>query len=89
VTGQKNDIAASLSRSLERIENRIEQTRRHFDYQQSVLSQLNPRSALRRGYSLLYNEEGSLVRSVKTGDKIRIETDQQVIRAGVEGVTKK
>ncbi len=58
----------------------------------AVLSQLDPRSALKRGYALVFDESGKPLgnRAVKIGQKLRLETNRYVINTGgVEDVTEK
>lgn len=51
----------------------------------SVLNQLNPRTVLQRGYAIVRNEDGKILREKpKIGDKLEIETVKNKITASVE-----
>lgn len=56
----------------------------------AVLSQLNPRTALTRGYALVFDETRKLLRQPPPiGAKLSIETENAVIKVGVEDVKQK
>lgn len=54
-----------------------------------LLRQLDPRQVLRRGYSLMRDENGHVTSSPVVGSQVMIETHQSMIKAGVIDVTKK
>lgn len=70
----------------ERIEERLTRLRSQQRDREILLKQLDPKQALKRGYSLLRDEEGRIVHVPKVGDRVMIETKQAIIRAGVEDV---
>ncbi|HRK41371.1 MAG TPA: exodeoxyribonuclease VII large subunit [Candidatus Saccharibacteria bacterium] len=85
VTTQRQRMAERTVSIYERL------TERHTQLA-AVLSQLDPRSALKRGYALVFDESGKPLgnRSVKIGQKLRLETNRYVINTGgVEDVTEK
>lgn len=57
----------------------------------AVLSQLNPRTALSRGYALVFDANGKPLgdHSVEVGDTLMIETERYNITAGVQDVAEK
>ena len=57
----------------------------------TVLQQLDPRSALSRGYALVFSPTGVPVgaRLIKQGERLRIETKRYNLEVGVENVTEK
>lgn len=57
----------------------------------SVLKQLDPRAALKRGYALVKDPEGHVIgsRAPSVGDEIAIETSKFIIKAGVTDVSKR
>lgn len=75
--------------SLRAIERRYEYLSTVFKMRRSMVLQLNPKLALKRGYSLLYDDNGRLIKSAKVGQTIRIETASSTITAGVTDVTNK
>lgn len=61
-------------------------------YAKNTLNQLNPKTILQRGYSLVRNQQQGVVKgstTVKTGDKLTIETASTIIDVGVNDVRKK
>lgn len=67
--------------------------RTHDRYQQlaTVLLQLDPRTALKRGYALVFDGAGKPLanRAVKVGDQLMIETNRYNITTGVQDVSEK
>ncbi len=57
----------------------------------SILSQLDPRNALKRGYAIVFDAEHTPVgsRVIKNGQTIYIETKRYTLTAGVHNVTEK
>lgn len=57
----------------------------------TVLAQLDPRTALKRGYALVFDVDNKPLgdRSVAMGDTVLIETNRYTITAGVQDVTEK
>ncbi|HEX6258401.1 MAG TPA: exodeoxyribonuclease VII large subunit [Candidatus Saccharimonadales bacterium] len=65
-------------------------------YQASLartLTQINPQVVLRRGYGVIRDQKGRVVRgaadTVRTGDRLTIELEQAIIETGVHNVSKK
>ncbi len=76
MTRQLDELYAHLTRTFEQLH--------------AVLRQLNPRTALQRGYALVFDAAGGVLdSSVKAGDDIRIETKHVIIKAGVTHVEKR
>ncbi len=64
----------------------------HVEYSWQILKQLDPKTVLRRGYSLVRASHGVLVRKaadVREGDTLTIEVEHAIIQAGVKNVRKK
>ncbi len=80
---------ALVHRMLTEMIDHFEQVRRHIEYRRAVLVQLDPKAALRRGYSVLYNKDGEVIATAKVGDTVTIETHTATLTAGVQHVTKK
>ena len=56
----------------------------------TVLQQLDPRMALHRGYALVFDKDGGVLRSVpQVGDELRIETEKFIVKTGVNHVEQK
>lgn len=68
-------------------------TRAEQRYEQlsSILSQLDPRTALQRGYALVFDETGKPLgdRVVKVGDSLNLETKRYIVKVGVQDATEK
>ena len=68
-------------------------TRAQQRYEQlsSILAQLDPRTALQRGYALVFDDAGKPLgdQTIKTGDNLRLETKQYIVKVGVQDVTEK
>lgn len=86
-------INDSRTRMSERLDGVRKDLARRIDQLSAVLSQLNPRQALNRGYALVRSQDGSLVRGsaqdVTAGQVLTIETAKAIIDAGVKDVRKK
>lgn len=57
----------------------------------SVLAQLDPRTALQRGYALVFDDAGKPLgdRTVNAGDTLRLETKRYIVKVGVQDATEK
>jgi exodeoxyribonuclease VII large subunit len=81
--------------NLQRMQHRWEQQWQHvqsrFEQLQAVLNQLDPRSALKRGYAIV-RANNKVVRSgagLSAGDELSIEIQSDIIKAGVINVSSK
>lgn len=92
VERQRADVAQAESWMLQRIDMRHEHTSRRLSELAAVLTQLDPRLALRRGYALARLESGELLRDgskVAPGQHFTVELSRHIIKAGVEDVSEK
>lgn len=57
----------------------------------STLAQLDPRTALQRGYALVFDDAGKPLgdRVVKIGDSLKLETKRYIVKVGVQDATEK
>ena len=78
-------------RMLDGVLNNYERTKDRYVQLATVLSQLDPRTALQRGYALVFSSEGKPLNgnTVSTGDTVLIETSRYNITAGVQDVAEK
>lgn len=77
---------------LTRMRYSVDAQRRHVQYARRTLRQLDPKVVLARGYAIVRNDQGVLVRGQPTlgaGDNVSIETSQAIINAGVKNVQPK
>lgn len=89
---QKDEARNAQQRMLESMQRRIEKTQQRARELSAVIGQLDPRLALRRGYSLARLPDGRLLRdgsSVKPGDTFTLELTKHIIEAGVTNVRQK
>ena len=78
------------SRLLQGVMLSYERTKDRFAMLATVLQQLDPRMALRRGYALVFDTDGGVQRTApKVGDELRIETEKYIVKAGVNHVEQK
>jgi exodeoxyribonuclease VII large subunit len=86
-------IAEAEARSLRSIAGSYQALARRVSQASVVLTQLDPRMALNRGYALVRAQDGSLVRGtakeITKGQVLTIELSQAIIKAGVQDVSKK
>ena len=83
---------ATVERLLGRLQHTLQAQRRHVRYARQTLRQLDPKVVLARGYALVRDEEGGLVRDVrvlKPGANLVIETNNAIMNAGVTHVQTK
>lgn len=68
-----------------------ERTRERHAQLTSILIQLNPRTALQRGYALLFDEAHTPIGNadISRGQVLQIETKRYIVKAGVQDVTEK
>jgi exodeoxyribonuclease VII large subunit len=88
VNQQLDDRLNTMHRRLER---EWQTVRSRYDQLHAVLNQLDPRSALKRGYAIV-RANGAVIRSgaeLKSGDEIVVEVQSDIIKAGVIDVSKK
>lgn len=89
----RNHIDVTAERLINRMGQVLSSQLWHVAYIEKLLQQLDPKTVLRRGYSLVRNEQGSVVRGkapqVKKGDKLTIEFDRAIMKVGVEDVSTK
>lgn len=83
MTLQANDVVTQAS---ERLQQRHRELTKHLAMYEALLSQLDPKAALRRGYSLLKDSHGAIVTTAHVGDAVTIETKTSTIQAGVTHV---
>lgn len=81
-------------RAIERLSSQTELLKRSLQQQKRLLEQLSPKAVMQRGYALIRSETGDLVRGskmtkVKKGDQLQIETDQAILKVGVNDVRHK
>ena len=78
-------------RMLDGVLNNYERTKDRYVQLATVLSQLDPRTALQRGYALVFSSEGKPLNgnTVSPGDTVLIETNRYNITAGVQDVAEK
>jgi exodeoxyribonuclease VII large subunit len=88
---QMRVLANSRTQMLAGVVGTYERTNERFTHLMTVLTQLDPRSALRRGYALVFDTNNKPLhhQSVARGDVIRIETNRYNITAGVQDATEK
>lgn len=73
----------ALSDMERRLTTRLEQLYRHVEHLGLLLGQLDPRAALRRGYSVLRDANGAIITEAKIGDEVKIETITHTMKAEV------
>ncbi len=74
---------------LSKIERRYLQLSRYAELRAALVAQLDPKLALKRGYSIMFDQAGKLITTAKVGDTVMIETRDNKITAGVQHVSKK
>lgn len=84
VAEQRERLVSGINQVYRRAEDRYLQLA-------AVLRQLDPRTALKRGYALVFDEDHKPLnrQSLKVGDTITVETNRYNITAGVQDVTEK
>ena len=84
-------IAESKSRMMMGLELVYERHNTRLKQLRAILRQLDPRAALQRGYSLLFDSEGKPIGNgtVIRGQRLLIETNRYNVTVGVEDVTEK
>jgi exodeoxyribonuclease VII large subunit len=91
--GRLSEKTASIKRSLENIQQKTEQIYDtdygRFKNLQAVLNSLNPELVLKRGYAIVRDEYGKILRDSKVGQVVSIESFDKVIEAEVKNVRKK
>lgn len=82
-------LAEQRQRLLTCVVQSYERTKDRYAMLRTVLQQLDPRMALRRGYSLVFSGDSVLKESPQVGDELRIETEKFIVKAGVQHVEQK
>lgn len=84
----KDDVRTKLNTMSQRLEWVLERDKRRAAHLRAVLSQLDPRNALKRGYAIVRDERGAVVgtQPPRKGEELTIETDRHIIKAGVTHV---
>jgi len=77
-TDLRQQLVQNIGRVFERTETRYAQLA-------GVLSQLDPRAALNRGYALVFDESGKPLgdQPIRAGQQLRLETKRYIVTAGV------
>jgi exodeoxyribonuclease VII large subunit len=80
---QQRTIQA-VDKLLGRLEYALNSQRRHVRYARQTLRQMDPRVVLARGYAIVRDQSGGLIKGVmRPGDRIAIELQSSIINAGV------
>ena len=82
-------VIGTYQQHLQTIDRRFSELSRHVQLRTAFVAQLDPKLALQRGYSLLYDTQGAVVTTAKVGDEVTIETKTIILTAGVTNVSKK
>jgi exodeoxyribonuclease VII large subunit len=92
LTKQKQQITDSIASLVRAISLHLKQQRQDMKNYRQLLELLHPRSALERGYAIVWNEDGAVVRSSDTlssDDKVTIELADARIKALIQSTHKK
>jgi exodeoxyribonuclease VII large subunit len=75
---------------LAKIQHKLQLQQQHVGYIKQVLRQLDPKAVLARGYSLVRDKKGKIIKeSPEVGDSLQIETATTFIQTGVTDVREK
>jgi exodeoxyribonuclease VII large subunit len=87
----RQQVDATTDKLLHKVQQQIVQQQRRVHYAKQVLRQLNPKTVLQRGYSLVRHEQKVITdaSSVKVGDELQIELSRAILQVGVQDVHKK
>lgn len=88
----RRTVTAAAAKMIARLEYVLSERRRDIAQAQQTLRQLDPKTVLQRGYSLVRAQNGQLIRDVhdvKSGDVLTITAAHAIIRAGVIDATQK
>lgn len=90
-TRQVRQLTEQRERLLTGIDGVYRRTNERYIQLAAVLTQLDPRTALRRGYALVFDMQAKplITQDVAVGDTVMIETKRYNITAGVQDVTEK
>ena len=90
-TEQIRALDEARKRMLDGVLSNYERTKDRYVQLATVLAQLDPRTALQRGYALVFSPDGKPLNggTVSQGDTLTIETNRYNITAGVQDVTEK
>lgn len=86
---KQQKVSADLSSMVSVIEQQFDVLCAQHTALSRSLQQLHPKNVLRRGYSLVKLENGGSVALAKKGDVLKIETSENIIKAGVIANDKK
>lgn len=94
IDSRLKDIQRGLGQAakdmMSRLEHRLEESQQRLRSAERVLKQLGPTVVLRRGYALVRDGQGALVRGaadrLKPGDELTVTTSHAIIKAGVKDV---
>jgi exodeoxyribonuclease VII large subunit len=89
---EQQQIQRAITRLLGRLQSTLTAQRRHVQYARQTLRQLDPKVVLGRGYAIVRDEKGALVRDaskLKPEEQIAIELQKAIINAGVQDVRSK
>jgi exodeoxyribonuclease VII large subunit len=82
----------AITRLLSRLQSTLTSQRRHVQYARQTLRQLDPKVVLSRGYAIVRDGNGALVKDagqLKPKEQIAIELHKAIINAGVQDVRSK
>ncbi len=89
-TELRRRVERAASQMVGRVADALGDTQRRLAQARLVLRQLDPKVALRRGYALVRDQRGKLVRGtvdqIKPGDKLTIHTTSAILGVGVNDV---
>lgn len=90
-TQQTKLVSEQRERLMAGVESVFTRTEQRYLQLAAVLAQLDPRTALARGYALVFDENSVPIsdRDIKVGDQLNIETKRFIVKAGVQDVTEK
>ena len=89
-TALHKQVSATATQLMSRMQHMLKNQARQVAHAEQLLRQLDPKTVLRRGYGLVRNQQGALLKTKpQVGDKITIELNQAIIKAGVEHVSGK
>lgn len=87
-----NTLSTITTTLLTRMQQHLAAQQRRLDYANNLLNQLNPKTVLKRGYSVVRNEQNNIVKNttgIKKGDVLTVELQCDIIKTGVINVRKK
>lgn len=90
-TNQQRLVSERRQQLLTGIQSVLARTEQRYEQLVSVLGQLNPRTALQRGYAMVFDEAGKPLgkQAIKPGDTLQLETKRYIVKVGVQDATEK